>query len=93
MINHELISERARHRWQFAGCPSGRDLDFWLRAEAELTFPKDFFALVFLHIGHNPKSVVRSPILVPAYVCVDCQIEWFASGSGIYDCTWFKHPS
>lgn len=27
---------RARHLWQLAGSPSGRDLDFWLQAESEL---------------------------------------------------------
>ncbi|WP_028352274.1 DUF2934 domain-containing protein [Bradyrhizobium sp. USDA 3256] len=31
------IRARARQLWEEAGCPSGRDLDFWLQAERELT--------------------------------------------------------
>ncbi|MBC8009390.1 MAG: DUF2934 domain-containing protein [Burkholderiales bacterium] len=30
------IADRARSLWQLAACPTGRDLDFWLQAEAEL---------------------------------------------------------
>lgn len=30
------IADRARSLWQLAARPAGRDLDFWLQAEAEL---------------------------------------------------------
>ncbi len=35
-IQHEEIAARARELWQKAGSPDGRDLEFWLGAEAEL---------------------------------------------------------
>ena len=33
----QAISARARKIWEQNGCPSGRDLDFWLQAEAEIS--------------------------------------------------------
>jgi len=33
----EEIAELARKRWQEAGSPPGRDIEFWLAAELELT--------------------------------------------------------
>ena len=35
-IKH-AISARAREIWEQNGCPAGRDLEFWLRAEAEIS--------------------------------------------------------
>jgi hypothetical protein len=35
-LKHEEISLLAHIHWQQDGCPPGRDLDYWLRAEAEL---------------------------------------------------------
>jgi hypothetical protein len=35
-IQHEEIAARSRELWQKAGSPEGRDLEFWLGAEAEL---------------------------------------------------------
>jgi Protein of unknown function (DUF2934) len=32
----EAIRARARELWEASGCPPGRDLEFWLKAEAEL---------------------------------------------------------
>ena len=32
----EAIRARARELWEASGCPSDRDLDFWLKAEEEL---------------------------------------------------------
>ena len=32
---HE-IKARARELWEQNGCPSGRDLEFWLQAESEI---------------------------------------------------------
>ena len=33
----EAISVRAREIWEHNGRPSGRDLEFWLQAESEIT--------------------------------------------------------
>jgi hypothetical protein len=33
--HHTEISQRAHSFWEFEGRPNGRDLDHWLRAEAE----------------------------------------------------------
>jgi hypothetical protein len=33
---HEQITERARRYYEDAGCPDGRDEEFWLRAEQDL---------------------------------------------------------
>ena len=32
----EEVKARARELWEQNGCPAGRDLEFWLRAEAEI---------------------------------------------------------
>lgn len=32
----EEIAKRAYHFWEAAGCPTGRDSEFWLQAESEL---------------------------------------------------------
>ena len=32
----EQIAELAEKRWRAEGCPEGRDVEFWLRAEGEL---------------------------------------------------------
>lgn len=34
--NVDRIRQRAFELWQEDGCPEGRDLDYWLRAESEL---------------------------------------------------------
>jgi hypothetical protein len=36
-IQQEEIVARSRELWQRAGSPEGRDLEFWLGAEAELS--------------------------------------------------------
>ena len=33
---NEQIKARARELWQQNGCPTGRDLEFWLQAESEV---------------------------------------------------------
>jgi hypothetical protein len=33
----QAISARAREIWEQNGCPSGRDLEFWLQAESEIS--------------------------------------------------------
>lgn len=35
-LTHEGIAACARQLWQAAGCPSGRDEEFWLHAEQQL---------------------------------------------------------
>lgn len=37
VVNSEEIAALARKRWQEAGSPPGRDIEFWLAAELELT--------------------------------------------------------
>ena len=32
-----LIRERAHALWEADGCPEGRDIDYWLQAEEEIT--------------------------------------------------------
>jgi len=32
----QAISARAHEIWEQSGCPSGRDLEFWLQAESEI---------------------------------------------------------
>lgn len=34
--NHHQVSSRAQSLWEQAGRPEGRDLEFWLQAEAEI---------------------------------------------------------
>lgn len=38
--NEQRIRERAYQLWEQAGCPHGRDGEFWLTAQAELAAPK-----------------------------------------------------
>jgi hypothetical protein len=55
-IDMDLVSEEIRkhayYKWQDAGCPHGKDVDFWLEAEEEIHsllgifIPKDKFMLV-----------------------------------------------
>ena len=39
-MNHDelkqRITERARQLWEEDGCPEGRDMEYWLKAEDEL---------------------------------------------------------
>lgn len=35
-VNEDKVRQRARDLWDEAGRPEGRDVEFWLRAEAEL---------------------------------------------------------
>ena len=37
---NQEIKARARELWEQSGCPAGRDLEFWLQAEAEIRDPK-----------------------------------------------------
>ena len=34
---HEEVAQRAHQLWQDSGCPDGRDTEFWLDAERQLT--------------------------------------------------------
>lgn len=36
IIHHEQIAQRAHRLWEQAGRPDGRDVEFWLQAEAVL---------------------------------------------------------
>ena len=35
-VNEDKVRQRAHDLWDQAGRPEGRDVEFWLRAEAEL---------------------------------------------------------
>ena len=39
LSRHE-VADRARRLWKAAGSPTGRDLEYWLRAEVELLLAK-----------------------------------------------------
>ena len=49
-VTHDVdsIRERAYRLWQIEGCPDGRCLDYWLRAETELAGEADPMALAAL---------------------------------------------
>ena len=36
----EEVKARARELWAQNGCPSGRDVEFWLQAESEIKAPE-----------------------------------------------------
>jgi hypothetical protein len=35
-LSRREVAEKARRLWRADGCPSGRDLEYWLQAEVEL---------------------------------------------------------
>ena len=35
-VSRDEVAQRAYQLWEAGGCPSGRDLEFWLQAEAQL---------------------------------------------------------
>jgi hypothetical protein len=35
-LNHDAIAKAARDLWQKEGCQSGRDVEYWLKAEQQL---------------------------------------------------------
>jgi hypothetical protein len=41
VINHELVRQRAFQIWETEGRPEGRDVEHWLRAEAEVRHAAD----------------------------------------------------
>ena len=60
--SNRTIAERAYSLWEQAGRPAGRDEEFWLRAEAELTAP----ARPSNVLPVTPRSVPSTPSLAPA---------------------------
>ena len=38
VLREEAIREKARYIWEQLGRPTGRDLDIWLRAEAQVGY-------------------------------------------------------
>ena len=57
-IASDEIAKLAWHLWQQEGCQTGRDLDYWLRAEQEL--------LVFSEQGSTWTTVVNTKTNGPA---------------------------
>jgi hypothetical protein len=53
-LNREAVSARAEQLWQTAGSPPGRDVEFWLAAEAELGLDKN-------HISTASKKTKPAP--------------------------------
>jgi len=53
---HETIAERAYSLWEQAGRPIGREKEFWVHAEAELTSPVR---------GSGVPPVIAPPIAPP----------------------------
>ena len=74
MISEQAIRQRSYEIWQRDGCPNGKAVDHWLRAEAELraefgsaVFPwdaRDFRAFVVPRgpISRPPQRIVSRPI-------------------------------
>lgn len=54
---HDAIARRAYELWEQAGQPAGRDQEFWLRAEAEVTAPPRAAAAV--------PPVIAPPVIPP----------------------------
>jgi hypothetical protein len=55
------ISRLAFQLWEKAGCPEGRDLEFWLGAEAQLLAPQRPEALKVETVAAKPSSANRVP--------------------------------
>ena len=60
---HDLVGERAYHKWLNAGCPPGREFDFWLQAEREW-IAHDYVPRRPLD-GTRPEEVCIGPKLEP----------------------------
>ena len=58
-----LIRERAYLLWEAAGRPSGRDLDYWLQAEAAIARPAEADPQV---PTASPRAANASPSRKPA---------------------------
>jgi hypothetical protein len=54
--SRNAIALRAYHLWERAGRPSGRDLEHWLQAEAELNAASQREILKFVSTGADTKS-------------------------------------
>ncbi|MCU0784216.1 MAG: DUF2934 domain-containing protein [Verrucomicrobia bacterium] len=63
--SRETIAERAYHLWEQAGKPSGRDEEFWLRAEAELSAPAS--AVGVPPVIAPPAALLPTPPVLPVH--------------------------
>lgn len=57
----QQIREQAYYRWQEAGCPSGRDKEFWIEAEKEL-FGENALEDGGYKVKYNNSYVLITPI-------------------------------
>ena len=57
--SHDEIAAYARHLWEAEGRQSGRDLDYWLQAEAYLHADRKFEAGL---ISRRPSSISAARI-------------------------------
>ena len=53
------IAARAYGLWEQEGCPHGRDLEFWLRAEAEIAIGPDDPPNLLAPPGRKRKRTVK----------------------------------
>ena len=53
---HQAISERAYFIWRAEGCPPGKELEHWLRAEAELSAQK------YAGVTNSGKFILHSEV-------------------------------
>lgn len=59
----EAIAERAYYLWEQADRPEGRDKEFWLRAEAELSAASAMPPVLPPPISPQPQATDASPAL------------------------------
>jgi len=64
MVSEDHIRIRSYLLWQDAGRPHGRDMEFWLRAEAELA-AKSSCAMTSGAKSGRPVIVPRVPVFAP----------------------------
>jgi hypothetical protein len=58
-LNPEAVSARAAQLWQTVGSPPGRDLEFWLAAEAELGLDKNQISTASKKTKPAPRKPAR----------------------------------
>jgi hypothetical protein len=64
MVSEDDIRIRSYLLWQEAGCPQRRDVEFWLRAEAELFAESPCAPTPWAKSG-RPVIVPRVPVFAP----------------------------
>jgi hypothetical protein len=61
-LSSDMVARAAYFLWLQAGCPNGRDLEFWLRAEQEITGKRNLVSPHGLSHGlHRPEKRTCGP--------------------------------